>query len=148
MSLPKADRWFMFAGNKYVNTNQIFSADKVASDPYQSLIYITNEAVIEKQKGFWQHRKLGVADLQPPQCITLQALWLRCSLYTASSTVSKQEKLLSVLRPWRPLNHLFWFLLKNLEISLHLEPSYVILHPHELQDCTCPCISQICALHD
>lgn len=65
----------MFAENKYVNTNQIFSDDKVASDPYWSLIYITNEVAIEKKKKsfFWQDWKSGVADLQP-QCIALHAL--------------------------------------------------------------------------
>lgn len=92
----------MFAGNKYVNTNQIFSDDKVASDPYQSLIYITNEAVIEKQKFFWQPRKLGVADLQPPQCIALQALALMPSLH---SIIHSEQAGETALKSWGHRGH-------------------------------------------
>lgn len=74
----------MFAENKYVNTNQIFSDDKVASDPYWSLIYITNEVAIKKKKAFF-----GRIGNRESQICSLSALpsMLWCPLHTALSTV-------------------------------------------------------------
>lgn len=142
MSLPKADGWFMFAENKYVNTNQIFSDDKVASDPHQSLIYITNEVVIKKKSFFWQDWKLGVTDLQPPQCIVLHALM------PSPHTIVYSEKLLWRLEATEASKSLILISSKN---KLDFPESFPLfwtltLYPQELQDCTCHCISH--ALHD
>lgn len=65
----------MFVGNKYVKTNQIFSDDKVASDPYWPLIYITNETAIKKQKGFFGRMGNWESQICSPISVLPSKLW-------------------------------------------------------------------------